>query len=193
LDETGEVTLTPGMKPKSGSSPQKRTRTATPLPSSLDASSSRSVSPDCAPPRTPRKAHPSFALLRKDLDFIPMTPKKASRFGMGTPRTRPGLPGRTPHSVRSGRTSPIDMSDPPTSCALLTANFLTVGGPLEKYAREERDSRRLIGQCRHAHRGCGEIGNMGLRLGMSYSGYYCNALIHFCVVCRTSQTEDARQ
>ncbi|KAF8530916.1 cell division protein Cdc14 [Gautieria morchelliformis] len=114
LDETGEVTLTP--KPKSLSTPQKKSRTATPLPSSLDAStsapSSRSVSADSAAPRTPRKAHANFALLRKDLDFIPMTPKKVTRFGVGTPRTPHS---RTPHSVRSGRTSPIDISDPPAS------------------------------------------------------------------------------
>ena len=103
------------MKPKAPSSPQKRPRHPTPIPSSLDAStsSSRSASPDyTTPPRTPLKPPSHLALLRKDLDFVPITPKKVSHLGLGTPRI---APGRTPHKVRPERNTPVEVSVTPAS------------------------------------------------------------------------------
>lgn len=100
--------------PKTFSSPQKGLRVDTPYTSSMDASSSSSHSalPDATTPRTPRKVPANLALLRKDLDFVPVTPKKVSRLTVGAFRAGAG---RTPHSARTGRSSPVDISSIPTS------------------------------------------------------------------------------
>jgi hypothetical protein len=121
LDETGEITLTPGTKQKTPQSLppiHDAPRIATPLPPVPDAStSSRSPSP-VSSPCTPRKIPQNLRMLRKDVDFVPMTPKKAqvSRLGVGTPRT---APGRTPHRAslptNPGRNSPVDISITPVS------------------------------------------------------------------------------
>ncbi|KAF8592723.1 hypothetical protein K439DRAFT_1626064 [Ramaria rubella] len=111
LDETGDLSLTSPTKPKPPTPNQNI--------ASASASSSRSASPDSTSiPRTPRKQPRNLALLRRDLDFIPITPKKAqvSRLGVGTPRTGTGAgAGRIPHSEKPGRSSPVDISITPAS------------------------------------------------------------------------------
>ena len=64
-----------------------------------------SSTPD-PPPRTPRKPR-TFGLLRKDLDFVPITPKKVqvARLGVGTPRM-----GRTPATPGFGDIPPLAVS-----------------------------------------------------------------------------------
>lgn len=94
-------------------------RVTTHFPSGLEASTStsRSPSPD-SPPRSPHKIPKNLRMLRKDVDFVPITPQKTqvSRLGMGTPRT---VSGRTQYNavspMKPGRTSPIDICVTPAS------------------------------------------------------------------------------
>lgn len=77
---------------------------------------SRSPSPERAapssppaPPRTPRKPASRLVLLRKELDFVPVTPKKVhvSKLGIGTPHSGPRERGRD-----GGENTPILRASP---------------------------------------------------------------------------------